>query len=152
MLIGPGAMVTMRYVVRDEAGRVLEDMHRETPVKFVFGDKRFPVGLTAGLAGMGEGEEKSIRVSPGRGYGERREELVIRVRAGDLPEPPRAVGDLYSRLTETGRRELFTVKGFVGDRVILDRNHPFAGKTITYDVSVTGLESVPRSGAKTGEG
>jgi FKBP-type peptidyl-prolyl cis-trans isomerase 2 len=144
MLAGPGTIVTITYAVLDESGVVLDDLFARTPLKFVFGDGRFPEGVTAGLAGLEEGERSSIRIPPQSGFGERREDLVIRVRAEDLPSPPKVAGELYCRLSESGEREVFTVRGFVGDRVILDRNHPFAGKVLVYDVSVVKVEPAPQ--------
>lgn len=140
MLIGPGTIVTMTYAVTDETGAVLDDVHLKSPVKFAFGDRRFPKGLTAALAGLSDGDRKLVSLAPDRAFGERREDAVIRVKAEELPTPPTARGELFSRLSDTGEREVFTVLGFVGDRVILDPNHPWAGKTLTYDIRVMAVE------------
>ncbi|MBI5843419.1 MAG: FKBP-type peptidyl-prolyl cis-trans isomerase [Deltaproteobacteria bacterium] len=147
MLIGPGTIVTMTYAVRDETGEVLDDIYLKSPVKFAFGDKRFPRGLTAALAGLSDGDAKNVTLAPGKAFGERREDAVIRIKAGELPTPPTARGELFSRLSDTGEREVFTVLGFVGDRVILDPNHPWAGKTLTYDIRVIAVEPVNREPA-----
>lgn len=140
MLIGPGTVVTMTYAVKDENGEVLDDIYLKSPVKFVFGDKMFPRALTAALAGLSEGDMKSVTLTPEKAFGKRREDAVIRVKAGDLPYLPSSRGELFSRLSDTGRREMYKVLGFVGDRVILDPNHPWAGKFLTYEIRVIAVE------------
>ena len=135
-VVGENTVVTLNFVVQDEEGNVLDDMYERTPFKFVFGQGDLPPGLEEGIAGLPAERSKRIVVPPDRAYGERNKDLVIRVPRAQLPAEDCVVGTRYRRLNADGESELFTVMGYLGDWVTLDRNHPWAGKQLVYEVRV----------------
>ncbi len=135
-VVGENTIVTLNFVVRDEDGNVLDDMYEKTPFKFVFGKGDLPPGLEEGIAGLSAEQSERIAVPPSRAYGERDKDLVIRIPRTQLPSEDCVVGARYRRLNADGESELFTVMGYLGDWVYLDRNHPWAGKQLVYEVRV----------------
>ena len=134
--IGGHTVITLHFVARDEEGGVLDDMYEETPFKFVYGQGDLPPGMEEAIRGLAAGDTKTIVVPPDRAYGERDKELVLRVNRGQLPSEDCVVGARYRRLNEEGESELYTVMGYLGDWVYLDRNHPWAGKRLEYRVRI----------------
>lgn len=82
------------------------------------------------------GDRVEVILAPDEGYGQRQPDLVLELPSaefsGDIPETGSAVdGELPD-----GRSMTFTVSGVSCDRVILDANHPFAGKSLSFDFEV----------------
>jgi FKBP-type peptidyl-prolyl cis-trans isomerase 2 len=136
LVVGENTVVTLNFVVRDQEHEVLDDMYEKTPFKFVFGQGDLPPGLEEGIAGLEEARSKTIVVPSDRAYGERNKDLVIRIPRSQLPSEDCVVGSRYRRLNPEGESELFTVMGYLGDWVYLDRNHPWAGKQLEYEVHI----------------
>jgi FKBP-type peptidyl-prolyl cis-trans isomerase 2 len=143
---GKDTLITARIIIRDRAGDVLDDLHESPPARFLFGSGRFPAGFYEGLEGMAPGEHRTVTVPPEKGYGLRDKEKVIRVRAGELPDPPPEIGTVYRKKTgDLDLGEPHTVIGQLDGWVWLDKNHPWAGKELCYEVWVV---SVARTGGR----
>jgi len=142
LAVAENTVVTLNFVVRDEEQDVLDDMYAKTPFKFVFGEGDLPPGLEEGIAGLEAAQSKTIVVSKERAYGERNKDLVIRIPLNQLPSEDCVVGTRYRRLNADGESELFTVMGYLGDWVYLDRNHPWAGKQLEYEVHILEVHPV----------
>jgi FKBP-type peptidyl-prolyl cis-trans isomerase 2 len=143
MVVGKHTVVTMQYVVRDEEGNVLNDLYEHTPVKFTFGFGNLPPGLEEKLPGLHSGERGIIIIPPEEGYGKRIKEKIIRVRREDLPDDGECVvGNKFRLFYSCQETELFTVQGYLGEWVYLDRNHPYAGKTLHYEVYIVDVSPV----------
>ncbi|MFQ5644382.1 MAG: peptidylprolyl isomerase [Thiogranum sp.] len=88
------------------------------------------------MEGCQVGDQVQVTLSPDEGYGRHQPDLVLELPSagfdGDIPETGSALdGELPD-----GRSMTFTVSGVCGDRVILDANHPFAGKHLAFDFEV----------------
>jgi FKBP-type peptidyl-prolyl cis-trans isomerase 2 len=136
LVVGENTVVTLNFIVRDQDQDVLDDMYGKTPFKFVFGEGDLPPGLEEGIAGLNPAQSKTIVVPTDRAYGERNKDLVIRIPLSQLPSEDCIVGTRYRRLNADGESELFTVMGYLGNWVYLDRNHPWAGKQLEYEVHI----------------
>ena len=135
-VVGENTVVTLNFIVRDEEQDVLDDMYAKTPFKFVFGQGDLPPGLEEGIVGLNAAQSKTIVVPTDRGCGDRNKDLVIRIPLSQLPSEDCVVGTRYRRLNAEGESEVFTVMGYLGDWVYLDRNHPWAGKQLEYEVHI----------------
>lgn len=136
LAVGENTVVTLNFVVRDGESNVLDDMYEKTPFKFVFGQGDLPPGLEVGIVGLVEGDFKHLVVPPDQAYGERNKDLMIRIPRSQLPSEDCVVGSRYRRLNADGESELFTVTGYLGDWVYLDRNHPWAGRQLEYEIHI----------------
>ncbi len=141
-VVGENTVVTLNFIVRDEEQDVLDDMYAKTPFKFVFGEGDLPPGLEEGIAGLEAAQSKTIVVPADQGYGERNKDLVIRIPLSQLPSEDCVVGTRYRRLNADGESELFTIMGYLGDWVYLDRNHPWAGKQLEYEVHIVEVQTL----------
>ncbi len=137
MNITENSIVTMYYTIEDTSGNILDDTYANTPIKFQIGRGEFPIGLERQIIGLSPGQRKTINVPTEEGYGKRKKELIIRVKRDELPSDIEIkVGSRIRRYKTIFESELFTVQGYIGDWIYLDRNHPYAGIDLNYTVHI----------------
>jgi FKBP-type peptidyl-prolyl cis-trans isomerase SlyD len=138
--IETGAKVSIHYVLRDDAGQVLDSNQDRPPLTYVQGRHEIVPGLERALSGMHAGEEKQVTVPPADGYGDVDPAAVAEVPKDMVPADARVVGtELMARGPE-GARRLVRVKEVRGETVVIDLNHPLAGKTLHFSIKVVGVE------------
>ncbi len=140
--VGEDALVTLVFTLKDAQGNLIDDTHQHTPVKFIFGSGKFPAGFEEGILGLLPGDEARISVPALKGYGKKRKDLYLKVRQSELPDDFPQVGGLYRVLSTQGKSEAYTVRGFTGGWVTLDKNHPLAGKDLEYAVRIMDVSQV----------
>ncbi|MFO0740475.1 MAG: peptidylprolyl isomerase [Labilithrix sp.] len=140
--IGPNARVVLDYTLKadgeivDASDGSFPDSARE-PIVYIHGYGMIVPGLERALAGLVAGDTKDVVVTPEEGYGDRDEELVVEVDRAEMPRPDAvAVGDEIVAESPEGDEASLTVVDIDGDTVVLDGNHPLAGKTLHYSVIV----------------
>jgi FKBP-type peptidyl-prolyl cis-trans isomerase SlyD len=136
MQIKRNTVVTIDYTLHDNDGSLIESSEGRDPYSYIHGIGATIPGLEAALEGKGTGEELTVSLPPDQAYGERDEELVQVVPrerfkfGGDL-----AAGMQFHASTDTGTR-VVTVTRIDGEEVTVDGNHPLAGSTLTFAVTV----------------
>lgn len=138
MTISSNKVVSFDYVLRDEAGVELE--RSESPMEYLHGANNLLRGLEEALAGHTEGDEVSVTLPPERAYGLRRDDALQRVPIKHLLTKTKKYqpGQIVSVNSKDGRKEAVVVK--VGRfNLDLDMNHPFSGKTLTFEVKVNAV-------------
>jgi FKBP-type peptidyl-prolyl cis-trans isomerase SlyD len=141
--IEKGSKVQLEFTLKDDAGKVLESNKGGAPLNYVQGEQQLIPGLERELAGMHAGEEKQIVVKPEDGYGPVEPAAQTEVPKEILP-PDVKVGVRLMARSSTGQSRPVVVKEIKEKTVVLDLNHPFAGKTLHFDVKVLGIET-PKS-------
>ncbi len=138
-IIGPNACVTLAYTLRDEDGNILDSSEAEggQPIVYVHGYGMVVPGLEAALVGMTTGEKKEVKVLPAGAFGEVDPDLVLEVDRSDFPRPKDVkVGDELIAESADGAEVTMRVVEVKKDTVVVDANHPLAGKTLKYTVEV----------------
>lgn len=136
MSIDTDSVVTIHYTLKDDAGAVLDRSEPGTPLAYLHGHGNIISGLEKQLTGKNAGDALCVTVPPAEGYGEYDEQLVQSVPRRAL----RGIKDVRTGMrlheqTAEGTRAV-TVTRVIGDMVTLDGNHPLAGKTLYFDVSI----------------
>ena len=136
MKIQRGRVVTMHYTLRDEDGVTLESSRGREPLTFLQGSGQIIPGLERVLDGNGPGHATTVTVAPSDAYGERDPGAVIRAERASFPKDMEiAPGEEVQTETPDGPLT-FLIVSIDGDEVVLDANHPMAGKTLTFDLEV----------------
>ena len=135
MQIGEKKAVTIHYTLKDDAGEVLDSSDGRDPLTYLHGVGSIVPGLEAALAGKGAGDTVTATLTPEEGYGQRDEEAIRNVPRRKLPAGKLAVGTQFRMQTEDGIA-IGTVMAIRGDYATVDLNHPLAGKTLHFDVTV----------------
>ena len=139
-------LVDLAYelIVEDEQARRMQA--KPTVKQFVQGGQQVVPGLAQALYGMTIGDEKEIVVSPAEGYGEIDPDAVRKVSRQSVPlaaqaKPGERVRLLHKRSGEVHNAVVVDVQPEV---LVLDFNHPLAGKTLHYRVRVDGVRPATR--------
>jgi FKBP-type peptidyl-prolyl cis-trans isomerase SlyD len=139
--IEKGSKVELEYTLSDDAGKVLESNKGAKPLSFVQGNQQLIPGLERELAGMHAGEQKTIVVRPEDAYGPVEPAAQVEVPKEALPAESLQLGTRLMARNAAGDARLVIVKEIKDKTVVLDLNHPFAGKTLHFDVKVLGVEA-----------
>ncbi|MCJ7499446.1 peptidylprolyl isomerase [bacterium] len=136
MQIGTNSVVSIHYTLRDETGEVLDASEGREPLDYMHGSGQIIPGLENALEGKSKGEELAVVIEPEKGYGTRDESLVHEVPKSEFETPDEFEVGMQFRVGDEGGTLIMVVAG-VGDEVVtLDGNHPLAGVTLSFDVSI----------------
>jgi FKBP-type peptidyl-prolyl cis-trans isomerase 2 len=131
-----GSSVSVNYTGRLEDGTIFDSSLQEgrTPLTAKLGEGQLIAGFENGLMGMTEGEKKTIEIEPEDAYGEVNPQFVSEVPTAQVPEGIK-VGDILQGQNQFGPVQV-TVKEIKESTVVLDMNHPLAGKKLIFDLEV----------------
>lgn len=136
MQIAANTVVTIDYTLTDDSGRVIDSSSGHEPLAYLHGCQNIIPGLEKALEGKRKGESLKVSIAPGEGYGERDDAAVQSV-PRQLFEDPAAieVGMQFQSVSEEGVR-LVTIVEVQAETITIDANHPLAGVTLNFDVTV----------------
>jgi FKBP-type peptidyl-prolyl cis-trans isomerase SlyD len=156
--------VSIAYTLR-EGKRILEEVPASQPFVYIHGYNNIIPGLEDALAGRRLGEKFTVNIPANLGYGEYRNDLILTVpkeelrdvgelwlgmelemfqdndiREFQLPDTAEEfVNDLNLDDDEEQSDGIYIIKEILEDSVIVDGNHPFAGKNLTFNVEVVDI-------------
>lgn len=135
MAIEANQIVSIEYEVRDGANVVDSNIGGQ-PLVFMFGKGQIIPGLENGIAHMSMGEKGDVLVKAVDAYGDYNEDAQQ-----ELPREQFAGIDLNPGMTLYGQGEdggtvQVTVKEVNEENVIIDFNHPLAGKDLMFTVTI----------------
>lgn len=138
MKIQKDSVVTLRYKVADATTQKLLDEGRD-PMVYLHGgyDNTFPK-VEAALDGKETGFQATLKLQPEDAFGARDESLLRTIPKSEFPPGVKVGGQLEGR-NDQGEPQVFTVMKIKGPQVILDGNHPLAGKALKFSLTVTGV-------------
>ncbi|WP_075184924.1 FKBP-type peptidyl-prolyl cis-trans isomerase [Teredinibacter haidensis] len=140
MHVTENTVVSFHYSLSEAGGEELENNRDSVPMAYLHGHGNILAGLEEGMAGLAVGEKKSITLPPEQAYGPRRENASQKV-------PIKHLAGKYKRLLPGMIVKVNTEKGVINASVIktglkmvtIDTNHPFAGKTLAFDVEIISI-------------
>jgi peptidylprolyl isomerase len=132
-----GDSVRVHYKGSLDDGTVFDSSHGSDPFEFTLGAGMVIPGFDQAVIGMDEGAVKTVSVPPGEAYGEYHDDHVLEVEKAQVPDnitPEVGMGlELHSN---DGRTIKVRVTRIGDDKLTLDANHPLAGKTLTFEISL----------------
>ncbi|WP_102107502.1 FKBP-type peptidyl-prolyl cis-trans isomerase [Oceaniglobus roseus] len=135
-----GDTIKMHYTGSLEDGSVFDSSKDRAPLEFELGSGQIIPGLDAAVQGMAEGEEKTVTIPAGEAYGDHHPERVQAVPKAQFPDHiPTEVGTQLQVQTPDGQAIPVVVADVTEDAVMLDANHPLAGKDLTFAVEIVGI-------------
>lgn len=139
--IREGSQVSLEYTLSDEAGTVIESNKGKQPMSYIHGKSQIIRGLEKELSGMKVGEEKKIQVKPEDGYGPVNPDAFQEVPKDKLPPEALKVGTMLMAQGPQGQGIPVRVHEIKDTTVIMDFNHPMAGKTLSFDVKISEIKT-----------
>lgn len=139
MNIEKDTAVTLRLTVTESTGKVIEN--GKTPVSYLHGDyDNLLPKIEAALEGQSVGFKTSMNLSAEDAFGVRDESLLRTIAKKDFP-PGIKVGGTLQGMSDAGEEKLYTVMKIKGDQVMLDGNHPLAGKALRVALQVLAVRA-----------
>ncbi len=135
-----GSSVKIEYTLKDDKGAVIDTNAGKDALAFTQGSQQIIPGLDKALLGMKVGDSKKVTVKPEDGYGNVDPKAEAEVPKTALPEGAAVVGTRLLARGQDGQPRPVTVKAVKDTTVVLDLNHPLAGKTLFFDVKIVSVE------------
>src|SRR5690349_16146542 len=126
-MISNGKKVRIAYNLSVD-GKLVECVSSHKPFHFVQGEKGPCRGLQSGLKGLMAGDKKTFWVQPKDAYGASSAHAVIECPKARYPKRDHVIGRQI-RSAKDGKY-LATVKAVKTETLVLDFNHPYAGKAL----------------------
>lgn len=140
----PGDIVSIEYKGVLENGEIFESTAEIGPLEFTLGTGSVMPAFELALVGMSAGESSDIVLQPKEGYGERQSELLQTIdRSVFGKNADLKIGQILSlNMEKEGKTHQVpaTVIELADTTVTLDYNHPLAGHTLTYKVTLKKIE------------
>lgn len=137
------SVVGFFYTLKDHQGNVIEDNQGGNPVVYLHGHQNMIPGLEAAMASKSVGDAFEVTLSPEEAYGVRNDDMQMKVPVKHLQGLPKGAKEWKAGMiavveTDQGARHVTVVKPgrFM---VLVDMNHPLAGKTLTYEVEIASI-------------
>lgn len=141
--IGPGTKVTLHFALRLQDGEVIDSNFERDPATFVVGDGNLLPGFEKAIFGLLEGERKTLTISPEQGFGQRNPNNLQEFARSEFSPDMELKEGLVLSFSDAQKTELpGVVSHFDENVVIVDFNHPLAGRDIVFDVAILKIEPV----------
>lgn len=137
MKISQDSVVTIDYRLHLGDGELVDESEPGDPLVYLHGHGETVPGLEDALEGKAVGDSLKVKVAPDQGYGDHDPEKIEEVPRTEFPdELELKPGSILTATDDDGQEMDFLVKEIKGDKVIVDFNHPLAGKTLFFEVTV----------------
>lgn len=145
MQVATDKVVAFDYTLTAADGEVLDSSEGGEPLSYLHGQSGIIPGLEQALEGLSVGDQINVTVEPEEAYGMRDDEL--------LQEVPREqfegiddieIGMQFQAETPEGVI-VFTVINVSESMIQVDGNHPLAGMSLTFDVTIRSVRDATPS-------
>ena len=137
MNIDKNSFVTIDYLINLGEAETYPPDGKPEEISFCMGWGAMPPGLEEALIGMQEKDAKVINLTAAQAYGEFDDELLMEVPRSDFgPEVELRPGLVFETENEEGQTVYFVVQEVRPDSVLIDFNHPLAGKDLEVSFTI----------------
>ena len=138
-VVSRNKVVAFTYSISDENGTILEQS--SLPLEYIHGSdssQMFPE-VEQALEGKKNGDTVSVTLEPEQAFGLHDPSMTFTDEVENVPAEYRYVGARPKFQNENGETMELTVIRVADGKITFDANHPFAGKTVTFHVTINGL-------------
>ena len=142
MKVENGHNVKVHYVGTLNDGSEFDNSHnRGETLDFEVGSGKMIKGFDEALIGMTVGESKNVTLSPEKAYGDRIEEAMQVVPKTTFPpEFTLEEGQVVRGANKAGAPMMAIIAELQKDDVVLDLNHPLAGKELNFEIELIDIQ------------
>lgn len=144
MQVAKDKVVAVSYVLRNGRGEVYEI--RDLPIEYLHGSGAdlFPK-IEQALDGKSVGDTVNISLTPDESFGAHDPALTFSDDLDHVPEELRRLGAQFEAKNSRGESRTFVVTAIAGGQLTVDANHPLAGQTVSFEVTVRDVrEATPQ--------
>jgi len=141
--VAKNTVVSLNYELSDTDGKLIEKT--EAPIEYLHGgyDGIFPL-VEKALAGKSAGETCRVRLEPDDAFGEYDAGLVHLEPRNKFPDTISVGMQFEGRGVESGSTLIYTVTNIADDKVVVDGNHPLAGKALDFICTVAAVRAATK--------
>jgi len=141
MQVKKGDKIKVHYHGKLDDGTTFDSSEGRDPLAFEVGSGMVIPGFDAGVTGMEKGEKKTIKIPSDEAYGPMLNEMVMEFPKERFPEDMKPeVGMSLNMSNQEGQSFPVVIKEVKDNVVVLDANHPLAGKDLTFDLELVEIE------------
>lgn len=136
--VSNGKVISLEYTLKLEDGQVVDTNVGQGPLTYTQGANQIIRGVEAAVEGMEVGQATQAVVSPQEGYGDPDPNAFHDIPKNKVPQEATVGTQLHGK-DASGREIRPIVSAIKDDTVLLDFNHPLAGKTLYFDLKVLNI-------------
>jgi peptidylprolyl isomerase len=138
-MIENGNIVNVHYVGKFTDGNVFDSSEGREPLQFELGAGQLIAGFEAAVLGKQIGDKVTANINAEDAYGAVKEELIVKVPLDKMPGSVE-VGQTLEAGGDDGQTLQVTVVEINEDHVLIDGNHPLAGKELVFDIEIVSVQ------------
>jgi peptidylprolyl isomerase len=132
-----GDMVKVHYTGRFEDGSLFDSSKDRAPLQFTLGNGEMIPGFENAIIGMKIGDTKTAKIAANEAYGPYIDDMVMRIGKDKFPADMELKTGLMLKIRQPeGNAINVMVTDISDDEVVLDANHPLAGKDLEFDIEL----------------
>ena len=148
-IITKNKFVSLTYTITDDQDNILERI--DMPIQYIQGAKSEVIEkIEIALAGHSVGDLVHVPLTPEEGFGAHQPELTFSDDISNVPPQFHSIGAEVEFQNDNGESKVFRVSDIADGKLTVDGNHPFAGKTIIYNITVKEVRDATTSELKNG--
>ena len=137
-----GDTVKVHYTGKLNDGSVFDSSVSREPLEVTLGEGKLIPGFENAVIGMNVGDKTTANIPASDAYGERREDLEVTVEKAQLPDDITPEVGMQLQLNQpNGQPVPVQITKVEEEQIILDANHPLAGKDLTFDIELVDIVS-----------
>jgi len=133
-----GDKVKVDYTGTFENGTIFDTSEGRRPLEFTVGSGQVVKGFDEAVIGMEKGEEKEITLQPSEAYGDPNQLLIKKLPKEQLPKDAK-VGSILTLSLSNNQQIPAKITEITNEEVILDLNHPLAGKVLNFKIKIVDI-------------
>ena len=136
--VSNGKVISLEYTLKLEDNEVVDSNVGKDPLTYTQGSNQIIPGVEVAVEGMTVGQAKLVVVKPPDGYGDVNPQAIQEIPKEKMPQDIKIGTQLHGK-DGSGQDVRPIVREIRDHTVLLDFNHPLAGKTLFFDVKVLGV-------------
>lgn len=141
--------VSLMYTITDDTEGILE--RTDSPIQYIQGVSSHVIKkIETALDGHQVGDLVHVNLSPEEGFGPYQPELTFSDDITNVPPQFHSIGVEVDFQNDNGENKTFRVTEIADSKLTVDGNHPYAGKTITYNITVKEVRDATKSELENG--
>ena len=135
--VAAGDQIRVNYVGRFDNGELFDSSEGREPLEFTVGGEQVIAGFDRAVVGLKPGESCKVVVAPADGYGAHVPAVVATIERQQIPDNDKLMlGSMLEVSMEDGQSLEVQVVELSDETVVLDGNHPLAGKELHFEIEL----------------
>ena len=139
MQITQNKVASFNYTLKDDSGKVIDTSDGRAPLEYVHGSGGIVPGLESAMEGKKAGDAFQVVIQAADAYGEKKPEMIQAVPRTNFGTIPKIEAGMQFQARTPNGMHVVTVVSVDDENVTVDGNHPLAGETLHFDISIIGV-------------